>query len=265
MAEPIKYRHSFNAGDLITVLPGMKNLFKQTGRKALIYQRLGLPADYSHDDNHPVTKDGRKVCMNGEVFFKLKPLIESQDYVEKFEIWEGQPVDFDYDLTRREAMMPLPGGDIHYWPTLIFPQLEPILNEPWLYAGFDNKYSNKVIINRTERYQNPYISYFFLKDNPDNLLFVGTSQEHKLFCDQWKIDIPHEQFSNINDLATAISSCKLFIGNQSLCWHIADAMKVNRILELCIMFPNTFPTGEGGCTFVKQEAFEYYYNKFLKQ
>lgn len=264
MSVQITYKHSFNSGDLITLLPAIKNLYQKTGRKALIYQRLNLPADYSHNDNHPVTHDGRKVCMTFEMFKKLRPLIIDQEYVEDFRVWAGAKVLFDLDLTRMDSTMPLPGGDIHYWPTLIFPQLEPLVNDPWLSVEKNTEWKERIIINRTERYQNPYIDFYFLKEHLNSLSFVGTEREHQLFCDQFGLYIPHHSFDSFKELASAINGCKLFIGNQSMCWHIADALKVNRILEVCHLFPNTFPTGENGKAFIKQGSFELYFNQFIK-
>lgn len=308
MAEFITYKHSFNAGDLLTVLPGIQHLYRQTGQKAIIYQRLDLPADYGHNNPHPVQSDGRQVCMNREMFEMCKPLLEAQEYVERFEIWRGEKVDIDYDLTRQHSQMPLPGGSIHHWPSLIYPQLECDLTELWINVGVPQRplaweielaainptitiedairifqqtgtilyksheirkchYShcfNKIIINRTERYQNPYIDFNFLKQYADILVFVGTPQEYNIFCQQWSIEPAYLHVENFLELGWALSVCKFFVGNQSFCWHLADGMKILRILEVCTQYPNTFPTGANGHSFVTQNALEYQFNQLIK-
>lgn len=302
----ISVKHSFNSGDLITVLPGIKHLYEETGQKAIIYQRLNLPADYGNNDPHPVrSEDGRQVCMNETMFKMLKPLIEAQEYVEKFDIWEGQAVDFDIDLTRQNSQMPLPGGLIHKWPSLIFPQLECSLDSEWLSVAnperkkstitIDGHYTyeagcisisdgkwvdnvcnetfpiGQIIINRTERYNNPYISYHFLKDYTNRIVFVGTKEECNRFCKQWDLGCDSWNYiyrlavDDFYKVAQAIKSCKFFIGNQSLCWHVADAMKAPRILEVCTQYPNTFPTGKGGYSFVTQGALEFFFKKLLNK
>lgn len=263
--EFVIYRHSFNSGDLITILPGMKKIYHETGKKAIIFQRIGLPANYGHNDNHPILSDeGRMVCMNEKMFNMLKPLIEAQEYVERFEVWQGEQIDVDYDLTRQNSVMPLPNGPIHGWASLIFPQLEGDLTEPWIKVNDVEKHS-AIVINRTERYQNPYISYFFLKDYEGQITFVGTQRERDLFCKDYNFDLPLIQVDNFYELAKYIAGCKFFIGNQSMCFHLSDSMKVPRILEVCSTFPNTFPTGKNGYAFLMQQNLEFYFHQLLNE
>lgn len=298
----LTFKHSFNSGDLITVLPGIKHLYEQTGKKAIVYQRLGLPADYGHNDPHPVkSEDGRHVCMNIKMFQMLKPLLESQEYIERFEVWEGQEVQFDYDKTRQSSQMPLPGGSIHKWPSLIYPQLECDLEAEWLKIEPAKRHApdafgnisagcisiggkehmenlcdetfciGSILINRTARYNNPYITYHFLKQYTNRIVFVGTKEECDSFCEQWGLCCDSWNYiyrlavNDFHKVAMAIKSCKFFIGNQSLCWHLADAMKVPRILEVCAQYPNTFPTGKNGHSFILQESLEFLFKKLLNQ
>ncbi len=297
----ITFKHSFNSGDLITVLPGIKHLYEKTGQKAIIYQRLDLPADYGHNDLHPVkSADGRQVCMNRDMFNMMKPLIEAQQYVERFEVWEGQEAQIDYDLTRQDSRMPLPGGDIHKWTSLIHPQLECDLSKPWIQVPNPEKYKRsdgmyeagcisigngkwtenvcnetypigQIVINRTARYRNPYISYHFLKEYTNRIVFVGTKEECDSFCKEWGLGCNSWNYIyrlSVNDfykVAQAIKGCKFFIGNQSLAWHLADAMKVPRILEVCTNYPNTFPTSSNGYSFVTQGALEYFFNQLINE
>lgn len=269
MSEFVTYRHSFNAGDALTILPGMKKIYHETGKKAIIFQRLNLPANYGHNDRHPVLSDeGRMVCMNEKIFNMLKPLIEAQEYVESFEIWKGEKVDVDYDLTRHSSQMPLPGGDIYKWPSLIFPQLEADLTEPWITGFVDYEtadISDIIVINRTERYQNPYIDYYFLKPYESKIIFAGTVEETNIFCIKWELNIANLYVKNFLHLANTIKACRFFIGNQSFCWHLAESMKVPRILEVCATYPNTFPTGKNGYSFINQGSLEYYFNKLLNE
>jgi len=263
----ITYKNSFNSGDLITMLPGMQKLYRETGGKAKIYQKLNMPAYYYDDAKHPVKDEGGvQVCMNEATFLMMKPLLESQEYVESYEIWQGEKVDFDFDLTRHSSQIPLPGGDIHAWPTLIFPQLECDLSEPWVKALEDEVTADtKIIINRTTRYNNPYIDYFFLKEYQYKLLFIGTKNEHEIFCRDFGLDIHYLEVADFLELAEAIAACRFFIGNQSMCWHISDAMKQKRILEVCTAYPNSFPTGKDGYAFVTQPGLEYRFNQLLKE
>jgi len=260
----LTYKHSFNSGDLITVLPGIQKLYFEKGKKAIIYQRLDMPAYYFDDANHPVKTDGRQVCMNETVFNMMKPLLESQKYIESFEIWRGEKVTYDFDLTRHNSQIPIPAGDIHAWATLTFPTLQCDLSLPWIDAPTLPEVKGKIIVNRTRRYTNPYIDYFFLKKHSDKIVFVGLADEYALFCQQYDMVIPWFQSTDFLQLASAINSCRFFIGNQSLCWHLADAMKVNRVLEVCSAYPNCFSTGANGYHFITQSWLEYIFDKLLK-
>jgi hypothetical protein len=271
--EPITARHSFNCGDLITVLAGLQNLSTISGRKIRLYQRLWLPAYYYDGATHPVTNDfGDNVCMNEAMFKMLKPLIESQDYIESFRVFNGEKVDFDFDKTRDSKQVPMPYGHIHSWYMACFPQMSADLSINWLKCSGKQKVVtnfgdlfiwDKIIVNRTERYQNPYITYYFLKEKQENLLFAGTQQEYEKFVNQWGVNMPRLLVNNFLELLQAIASAKAIICNQSFNFHLADAIKKRRILELSTAFPNTFPTGANGFGFYHQETLEYYVNQTI--
>lgn len=265
MTNALTLGHSFNAGDLITVLPGLNHIYQKTGQKTKIFQRLDLPADYSHSNNHPILSEaGVQVSMNQIVFDMLKPLIEAQDYVESFEVWKGQSVDFNIDQTRLHGQVPLPGGVIHQWASLIFPQLECDLSKPWLTTK-EVLHNDRYYVNFTERYRNPYITYFFLQEHQDKITFIGLPKEHELFCKQWELDIAYQPVGDFLEMTSLIVGSRGFLGCQSFCWHLADAMKVPRILEVCSAFPNSFPTGANGNSFITQNALEYQFKKLINQ
>ncbi len=70
---------------------------------------------------------------------------------------------------------------------------------------------------------------------------------------------------NFYFLAMFIANCRFFIGNQSMCAHIADGVFAPRILEICTQFPNTFPSNENGRPFINQGSLEYHFNRLLKE
>lgn len=248
-----RVKHSFNAGDLITVLPGLQHLYRTKGIKTVFMQRLGLPAFYYNGATHPTKEGDQQVCMNKTMWAMMQPLLNNQDYIEDAIEWQGQKVDIDFDIVRDRTFIPMPNGSIHHWPFFVFPELSCNPAEQWIKKC--NTVTNGIIINFTERYRNPYLSYYFLKDY-NNVRFTGTESEHADFCKSWNLDIPLINIKDFKELADTIAGAKLFIGNQSFCWHLADAMKVNRILEVCTAFPNTFPTGANGAVVLYQEALE---------
>ncbi len=252
MGRILKIRHSFNPGDLITILPGLQHLYKTQNTKTVFMQRLNLPAFYYQGADHPTTFQGEQVCMNVDMWDMMIPLLKSQKYIEDAVIWEGQEFNLDFDLSRDRKLIPMPNGSIHHWPWFLMPDLACDLSEGWIKC---NSVSNdSIIVNFTQRYRNPHLSYYFLKNY--DVKFVGTNEEHALFCKQNNLSLEHLQVNDFKELAEIIKGAGLFIGNQSFCWHLADAMKVNRILEVCPAFPNTFPTGRNGHAVLYQEAME---------
>lgn len=264
----------YNAGDLITMLPGLQKLHQETGQKVTIYQKLDFPAFYYAGAEHPVKdKEGQQVCVNQSMFTMLKPLLEAQEYIESYLVWQGEKVDLDFSATRDSKRVPLPYGNIHHWVFMIFPELACDLSHEWLLPAHDEKgqvidsykelMAGRVVINRTSRYTNPYIHYYFLKKYENKLVFAGTEEERLDFCEKWGLSIPKLHCYDFYELATMIYCADGFIGNQSLCWHLADAMKVPRVLEYCPMYPNTHPTGANGYAAVYQEALELYIEKMF--
>jgi hypothetical protein len=60
-------------------------------------------------------------------------------------------------------------------------------------------------------------------------------------------------------LATIVSSCKAFIGNQSSTYAIAEQMKVKRLLEVCVHSPNVIPINNG-FDYVTNQGFNFLLN-----
>jgi hypothetical protein len=268
----LKFGHYYNSGDLLTCLPGFRSMFLKKGIKTKIYQKIGMPVYYFDNAEHPVlNKDGVNTSMNMEMFEMLKPLIEYQSYIEGFEVWEGEEVDFNSLLTRDSRLIPIPNSDLHFWMFFVFPQLSCDLSEAWIELPpngnvfNDIVISGSIIVNRTQRYTNPYINYFFLKDYQDKIIFAGTEKEHKRFKEDWKLEIPRLIVKDFLELAQAIKCCRFFMGNQSFNFHVADSLKQKRILEVCASFPNTLPTGKNGHAFLHQKSLELYFDEFINE
>lgn len=264
----IRVKHSFNSGDLITLLPGLQHLHKTKGIKFIIYQRLDFEAFYYQGAVSPIkNKEGVQVCMNRDMFDRLKPLIEEQAYIERMEVWQGQQFDWDIDLSRDSKSIPMPAGHIHQWPVSLIPELACDLSKQWIFTEeFPDdyfSYSGKVVVNKTARYNNPYISYFFMKKYEDQLLFAGTEDEYNQFCDEFNLNIEYLRTYDFLHLANILTFCKAFVGCQSFLWHLSDAMKMPRLLELCPSFPNTFITGANGYQAYHQNSFEFYFEQLI--
>lgn len=270
----ISLKNSYNLGDLIASLPGFMEYCRKHGCLLRIYQRIGLHAFYYQGAEHPIKDDsGNQVCMNMATFELVKPLLEVQKYIDSYNVWNGEETDFDLDKSRDQRQIPLPYGNIHFWPWFVYPELACDLSPSWIEPYYDmyglrndliKQYGDKVFINRTSRYQNPYIHYFFLKKYQDRVMFIGLKDEHKAFCEKWGLKIKRLDIGNFLDVANVLHISRGFIGNQSFMWHVADAMKIPRVLEYCNVYPNTHPTGANGYAALYQEGLELYVEKLFE-
>lgn len=267
MQKTIAIKSSLNSGDLVANLAGLQHIYQTTGLKSVICQRLDMPIFYFEGAKHPVVNDkGEQVSMSRKQWDMLSPLLLAQEYIDHVQEYEGQKWDFNLDKSSEEGLRIKPYGNLHYWNSLYNPQLIWDLSIPWLKVyERDIRYADKIIINRTERYLNPYIEYFFLKEYQHNLFFAGTRDEHEIFCKEWKLQIPYLEVKDFLELTIALHSCKFVLCNQSMVFHICDAIKKERVLEVSQHFPNTWPTGYGGYPFIFQEALQFLFQKLYNE
>ncbi len=262
----ISYKNSSPLGDLISYMAGIRQMHKETGKKAVIYQRLDMVGVGYNGSIHPFSNDeGEPVCFNRYMFDMASRLIKSQEYVDDYAIFKGEEVDFDFDKTRLETFTNQPLGSLNRWPFYVFPQMATDLSIPYLDVPKDKSYSEKIIVNFTQRYRNHFVNYFFLKNYSTNLIFAGTQKERDLFCSQWDLDIPLLQVDDFYDYAKVINGCKFFIGNQSMGFQIAEALKVPRLLEIFQLMPNVIPVGGIAYDYYHQKPLEYYFDKLLNR
>jgi len=246
-------------GDLISSLCGIKNYCEENGVKAIIYQLLDVKNDYYFGAVHPVKdSEGNQVCMNQSTYKFIKPLIIEQDYIEDYVIYIGQEVDFDLDKVRHEVFVNLPSGAIQNWNGLWFPELQGDISKKWISINGYIWEFKSIIINFTERYRNPYITYYFLKPYEKQLMFVGTEREHELFTKRWALDIEHFKSEDSFFLAEIIFCAKFVLCNQSMVYNLAQAMHVPRLLELCAQFPNCIHG-------IGKHSYGYYHQHTLEQ
>lgn len=278
----IKFVHKVNSGDLISSLAGIKHLCEQRGERAIIYQMLNRPGEYFIGARHPVVDGtGQMVCFNAEMYRMMKPLLEAQDYIESFEIYNGQPVDYDLDVVRQDVFCGAPHFPLQKWTWMAYPEMNCDLSKSWIdvhpyecvsstklnrelrwYQGRNGNHG-AVILNFTERYRNYNVNYYFLNKYEKDLVFAGVKSEHELFCKQWGLDIPLLAISDFKELSSAIAGSRFFLGNQSFCWHLAQAMHVPRILELYPHAQNCTNFGANGHEYYNSKAAEFYFEKLF--
>lgn len=228
------FKHSGNAGDLIYSLSCIQYYCADKGTTAKIYLHLNQPSTFT-DATHPVGS----VMLNQTMFDMLKPLLESQMYIESVEVYDNQEIDFNLDLFRLDCKN-LSAFDIKLWHSYSYPELRCYTSTPAL--KLDQPAGNYVVINRSARYNNPLTDYTQIADLGLPMYFVGVEKEYEVM----KAICPEVQYYEVNnflEMAMLISGAKYFFGNQSLAFAIAEQLKVPRVLESYYGCPNVIPQG----------------------
>lgn len=261
------FLHSGSIGDVWASLPAIKEYHNKTGKKAIIYLVNGQKAFYYEGATHPTRNDnGEMVMLNESVITMMIPLLKSQDYIEDAKIWDNEEIDVDLNKIR-ETFVGMPNFSISRWYFYVYPDLACDVSKQWLFIPETEKdfAKNKILISRSERYNNERINYSFLKKYENDLLFTGTMKEYNIFCMNYDLNIKKLAINNFLELAQSIKQSKFHISNQTMAFQISQGLLHPRILELCSFAPNVLVTGENAFDFFAQNALEYYveylYNK----
>lgn len=265
MKKLISFKTSSPSGDLISFLSGIKQMWKDTGRKAILYHRLNMiGGSYEGADSAYEDEQKNPIAFNQYAFNMMRPLLLSQDYIEDYIVFEGQKHEIDLDKLRLENYTNQPKGSLNRWANYVFPEMATDLSKEWIDVPKSELYKDRIILNFTKRHRNTTVNYFFLKPHEKNLVFAGLQEERDLFCKEWQLDIPLLYVNDFYQLAKIIHGCKFLLSNQSFVFQLAEAMKVPRILECFPHMPNVIPVGENGFDFYHQGGVEFYFHKLLK-
>jgi hypothetical protein len=216
MSLPIIYLTGGMLGDFIYSLSVVKENFVKTGRKGIVcisekgdHFRYGLINTY---------KDTYNVIIN-------------QDYIDKYEIYNEQPIDIDLTLWRWNAAADYKNWHIKFSNTY---NIDWGKNK-WLTVESQQKWFNKVLINTTN-YRWPYSIDFQLLNNlyPGDLIFISFNEdEYHFFKEKTNLGIPFIKITDFTELCIAIHSCKLMVGSQSTPSNIAFSMHKNCVIGKC--------------------------------
>jgi len=262
MTKTLYIKHSGRLGDIIyclmAVIPfSRKNYFN-------IHFLLDLNPVWANMDNgnHPFPG-----MINSSNYESIKNVIVRLGYgCSKFEpstIQEKMKDEdrlYDMDVVKQfGSAYGMPYGDIRRWYYYAYPELNT--GNSWHPFFTPNKKPIEIIlISRTKRYQNPYINYGFLNEYK-NVFFMGLDEEYeeiKNYAPSIQRVTTQMQLEHMVEL---IRDCKLFIGNQSFFYSIAEYFQVPRLLE--VGEPNNvIPQGRNGFDFHTQEALEFYFKEY---
>lgn len=132
---------------------------------------------------------------------------------------------------------------IDHWHLKAFGLPVVLADEQWLCVNIPARRKDlRVLINRSPRYQNPLFPWGrVLAKYRDCMAFVGLPAEYVAFCRQFQVEsegLPFLSTIDLFELARLIAACRLFIGNQSAPYAIAEGLKRPAVLEVFPKMPN---------------------------
>ena len=249
----ISFLHYGHLGDIINCLPVIKELSKNS-KCSLYIQKEKLIPDHAVSGDHPFGK----VYLSEKSIKKFLPLLKSQNYLFNVEIFNNHKIDIDLNFFR-ELNINFNIDSVRWYSHLT--GTHPDLSKKYLDVESHNKFKDYIVILRSLRRQNKYINYSFL-NNYEKIVFVGLEDEFN----DLKKSINYLEYYDSKDfleLASIIKNSKLFIGNLSFGYAIAEALKVPRLLESAPDFPLVYPNGSEGYDFYFQSHFEYLVKKLV--
>ncbi len=242
----LSFLHYGHLGDIINSLPVIKELSQNKICKLYIQINKKIP-------KHVVSRDHPfgEVYLSEKPVEKLLPLLQSQRYIQKVEIYHNDEIDIDLNFFRE---MPINFNiDSVRWYFHLTGK-HPNLSERYLEVKDNENYKDYIVIMRSLRRQNEQINYSFLSKYK-KIVFVGLKNEF----DELKKQINNLEYYNSEDfleLASIIKNAKIFIGNLSFGYALAEALKVPRLLESGPNFPLVYPNGMNAYDFYFQSHFE---------
>lgn len=255
------FLHDGTIGDCWAAMPSMKEYYKKTGKKVVIYLTNGQAAFYYEGATHPtVSPDGKTMVMlNKKMIDMMIPLFKAQPYIADAKEHNGEHIVVNLNMIR-ETFVNMPYHSLSKWYWYVFPDLACDLSKPYISVPETdmNFAKGKMIVARTERYINHSINYHFLKKYQDKLIFAGTELEHIIFNARFSLNIPRLIVNDFLELAQAVKQSIGLLSNQTMIAQIAEGTKSPRIVELCKEAPNVDFVGESAFEFYAQEALEYY-------
>jgi hypothetical protein len=237
----LNFSHSGKIGDVIFSIPTILELCKTTKQESALYL---IPNILTGDPYDPYRLTDKSIES-------ITPLLEL--VIDKVAVWKDEVINVPLDLFRKTGFNPAAGHlPRHYnycW------DVAPDLTKPWLDVDgvYGTGLEDYIIVSRSLRYRNQSINYKFL--NEYKIVFLGLPDEWKVF----QFDCPDAKYvetSNLLEVAQIIKTGKAFVGNQSACFAIAEAMKVPRLLEVSIASPNVVVQGGIALDAINQIGFE---------
>lgn len=229
-----KFYHSGDLGDILYGMVTVKEMAQNCGG-AVIY--LGPDNRTPMPTREPLTPARCNL---------IAPLLAAQPYVRCVEYADSVPIDVDCDLNQFRAQF-FKHGRIDIAPDMNLARVclkhfgQPLEadQKPWLKVSEPLVLDGKsVVISRTNRYHNHRFNWReIVRRYGKSAIFLGTETEWREFCREFG-PLDYHKCDNLLEVARVIAGVKLFVGNQSAPYAIAEGLKQNAILEVAPTAPN---------------------------
>jgi len=250
----ISFLHSGHLGDIINSLPLIKEISKTKKCNYFVQSEKKIPI-HVQNTLHPF---GEFYLSKNSVEMIL-PLLKKQSYLNSVEKFKNQEIDIDLDLFR-DLPINFNLDSVRWYFHLT--GIHYNLNEPYIETDNHKFIKDKVVIIRSARRKNFLINYKFLSNFKD-LIFLGLKNEYL----DLKKEVPNLEFYDCKDfleMAEIIKNSKVFIGNLSFGYTLAEGLKIPRLLESNPEFPLVYPNGGRGYDFYFQNHFEMLFKKLYE-
>lgn len=215
--------HSGDAGDTIYALPVIKWL-APAGANLILGNKQKVRCNYS-----------QKWADN------IMPLLRLQSYIR--DVWLQRPDDeWTHDMDPFRALVfnkHRRGKNLTSYVCDVFGVPYQCAAAAWLKVDYPVHVEGcPVVVNKTPRYANPNFPWKRVYDTyRGRMVFVGMEDEWRSFCSALG-PLPYCPTETTLDLARMIAGCRLFIGNQSLAYAIAEGLKQNTVQETYPRIPD---------------------------
>lgn len=234
------FKHSGQLGDIVYSLPFIKSFLDSKNAEHAL---LLIPSDKKSNHAKGLKHIDDHLMINQSMFDFVFPLLKHLNFVSDAiylpeKLIPRNVVDLDFI---RNGDINLSSGNIKGYYYKAFGLIDNCASA-WLNDIRPAPHSYDLVIGRSTRYLNTSIDYQNLELFNLDIGFIGTHHEYKYFRECFpNLRIDRIILKSALDAAEYIKSSKLYIGNQSLFFAIAESLNHPRLLEVFEPVPNVIP------------------------
>ena len=239
---------------LLTPMPGT---FKHSGARGDIIYSLPTIAALGGGVLYLVRETGAYVgsSLSKQELKWMRELLVGQCGITDVEEWDGESV--AYNLDRFRSIKRRMDGHLAVSHLGAF-GVSADLSLPWLdRSKFEPKPVADIIISWSGRYEGP-LRWQELRRFEQRTVFIGFDDEWEKFKGQTGLDLPIHRPQSYVEICQILLGSKLFVGNQSFVYSLSEALKVNRVQEVCLQYPNCLPQSPNGYVILNRAILDYY-------